>query len=141
MALNFEPKTEEQLNNLMPDGQYNFHVSKAEDYVAKTSGDEMIKLTLLVWDHNGRERQITDYLTSKAIYKIKHFCDAVGLTEKYSSGNLHASDCEGSDKIGKLLINTQKGQGEYGPRNSVKDYVKREASAQQEPFHDDEIAF
>ena len=87
MSLNFNPQTEEQVLNLLPDGEYPFYVYDAENWIGKT-GKESIKLTLKVIDQNGAERSVFCYLSPNYLFLLKHFCDAVGLQEAYQKGNL-----------------------------------------------------
>lgn len=128
--MRFTPKTEQELQamSLVEPGQYPFEVVEALDQVAK-SGNEMIKLKLKIWDNAGRERVIFDYVLEAMAFKLRHFCDATGLTQKYEAGELTASDCPG--KSGKLDLALEPGKqkpegGYYSDKNSVKDYVKSE---------------
>jgi hypothetical protein len=146
--MKFEPKTEDQLNNfnLIDEGQYKYKVVEAVDTVSR-SGDDQIKLTLLIIDKQGNERKVKDYLNPKMIHKIKHFCDSNNLKEKYSQGNLEAKDCFG--KIGILDLIIQKGkaipddaQGKYfNDQNSVQDYLAsdnvQEKDGKKEELNDD----
>ena len=47
--MRFEPKSKEELasNGLLQPGEYDFEISTAEDAVSKSSGNEMINLTVL----------------------------------------------------------------------------------------------
>jgi hypothetical protein len=121
--MQFQPKSEQelQIGLLLENGIYDFQVVNASEEVSK-SGNEMIKMTLKVWD-NGVERIIFDYLLNN--YKLKHFCDQMDMEDKYQQGCVLATDCIG--KSGKAHIMVQKDKtGKYGDRNSVKDYVKLE---------------
>lgn len=136
MSFTFTPMTDEQLNegrpmkefNLLPEGVYVFYIKSAEEKTAST-GNPMISLVLCINDQDGFERQIFDNLVStpKAIYKIKQFCDAVGLDEKYNAGSFCSDDCV--NKNGKAKINIQKGEPKgdgsyYKDKNVVKSYIK-----------------
>jgi hypothetical protein len=140
MTLQFDPKTDEELNQLMEKGIYLFEVVVSEDYKSKTTEKKMIKLTLTVWDKNNRERILFDYLGSEAVFKIKQFCDATGLQEKYKTGELSAEDFLG--KSGKCMIGIQVDKtGQYADRNSIKSYVKLEVNKVEEPALNDDIPF
>jgi hypothetical protein len=149
--MRFTPKTEQELQamSLVEPGQYSFQVVEAQDQVAK-SGNEMIKLKLKIWDNAGRERLIFDYVLEAMAFKLRHFCDATGLTEKYESGELRASDCPG--KAGKLELALEQGKqkpegGYYPDKNTVKDYIKPEgavskpAEAPKDEFDSQDIPF
>ena len=116
------PKTEKELasENLLEPGIYDVEVMEAKESVSK-KGNEMIKLKLRVFSDRG-ERHIYDYLLDSVSFKVRHFCEAVGLLEIYEAGTLLAIDCFG--RAGKAHIAIQKDKtGEYPDRNGVKDYI------------------
>jgi hypothetical protein len=119
--MQFSPKTESQIReeSLIPEGEYDFTVVKAEDKLSK-AGNEMIQLDMDIFV-GGTERPMKDWLMEKMAFKLLHFCAATGLTAKYEAGTLAAQDCIG--KSGKLNIVIKEGQGQYGKQNGVKDYV------------------
>jgi len=153
--MNFSPKTADEIStfSLLEKGVYNFRVTKAEDQISK-SGNEMIKLTLQIWDKAGDSHFIFDYLLEKAAYKLRHFAECCGLIDKYNLGAFSAGDCEGRE--GKVDIIVQPGQpkpdgGFYADKNAVKDYVvgdkvvsilgKRLPSVKIEEGFDDDFPF
>lgn len=153
--MKFTPKTREQLQqmSLMPDGIYPFEVIEAMSTISK-SDNEMIKLTLKVWDHNGIERIINDYLLEAYLFKLLSFCESTNLLDKYDSGTVLDTDCYG--KTGKVHIIVKKGKPipndperkNYPDSNSVKEYLKPDkalgeksnSSNNDVPF-DDELPF
>lgn len=123
------PRTDEEINmmNLLPEGIYSFQVIKAEEKISK-SNNEMIVITLKVWDKDGRERLLTDYLLDSFAKKIKHFVKVTGLENKYELGSITAEDC--LNKIGDVHVIIQKGNpkpegGFYSDKNSVNDYIAK----------------
>ncbi len=135
MNFSFPPMTEEEIKalNMVDEGIYDFEVVKA---TAKTSqkGNQMIEMQLMIWDKEGKEHVIFDYLVSikSMMYKIKHFCDTAGLDKEYQSGSFDVSQCEG--RRGKAHIVVQAGQpnpagGMYADKNAVKDYVMTDKGA------------
>lgn len=136
MSFSFKPQTEEEVLNLFKEGIYNFKVKAAEDKISQ-AGNPMIKLTLMVWDNAGNERYVVDYLMEKLMYKVKHFCDAVGLEKKYAAGAFEASDCINKTAQCKLRIEESDG---YLPQNRVQDYLKGEEKAkkEEEPVFDND---
>lgn len=122
MALKYTAKTEKEIQEEknMPEGEYSFEISGAEDYVSK-AGNEMIKLTVRVFKPDGSFNLVDDYLTEKMLYKILHLCEAVNMQEKYASGVLEPEDFIG--KQGKLKLVIQEGKDGYSDRNSIKDYI------------------
>jgi len=115
----FEPKTEEQISNLLPDGEYKFKVIKAEDKQAQSSGADMIKLTLKIDD-----KIVFDNLLESMAYKLIHFCNAADLLHKYDAGTLTASDCDGKEGFCKIITDAK--DPAYAPKNVIKDYCKKD---------------
>jgi Protein of unknown function (DUF669) len=134
MSFAFKIPTDEQLEEvkteykLLTPGEYDFEVISAENTISKSSNN-MIKLTLKVWEESGKERTIFDYLVnmSSMWWKIRHFADSVSLSSAFS-----AEDCVG--KCGKAIIVIQPGKpnlmtGEkYPDKNTVKDYIISKSS-------------
>jgi len=120
--MQFAPQTEAQMQaaRLIPnDTECDFEVISAENKVSK-AGNEMIALKLLVW-HGEREVHVYDYLMPSMQFKLLHFCEAAGLTDRYASGNLSATDCQG--KTGKVVIGMEDASGNYAAKNTVRDYI------------------
>ena len=123
--MKFNSMTKEQIQelNLMQPGIYNFQVTDALDQKSK-NGNDIIKLILKVWDNDGRERVIFDYLVDVAAfhYKLRNFAETSGMLDKYDHGNIDADDCK--NKLGKLKIIIQKDKtGQYPDKNAVADYI------------------
>lgn len=156
---NFKPESEEDLLDLLEEGEGSFEVIAAERKDSN-AGNPMIVLNLKVWDKNGEQKFIKDYLIlgDKKFFKrhIRHFCYSCGLEQAYNDGKFNASDCVG--KTGNLTIGIQKeGFGKdgkfYKAKNIVIDYINsieeskikvkvnsNLTSSQDEKF-DDEIPF
>lgn len=138
--MQFAPKTAQDLasENLIPNGtECDFEVMTAENKVSK-SGNEMIAVKLRVW-HGDSERHVYDYLMASMGFKLLHFCEATGLTNRYAEGALDATHCHG--KAGRAVVKVEPASGNYGPKNVIKDYlghretkvVKVGAAAQEKP--------
>lgn len=132
--MKFKPRTQEELlfetaaMSLITPGIYSFEVIEATNKFSK-AGNEMIELKLKVWDDNGRERIIFDYLLESMAHKLRHFCEATDLLSKYEMGVIDDMDCVGKSGLVDLIIQkgTQKLDGSYySDRNSVKDYLIKE---------------
>lgn len=139
--MRFKPKSDQELAmaSLWPDGIYSFEVLKAVDTVSKSSGKDMLALTLKLFDGD-KTCLVNDYITEKVEFKLKHFCDATGLEKAYESGEVQAKDCLG--KGGKVKIKIGKAQGEYAAKNEVKDYVvKGDLSIEEGDIPNDNIPF
>ena len=144
--MQFKPKTEKEIQemNLWPAGTYSFQIATATDEVSKTSGNEMIKLALNVYNAEGQCKIVYDYLLEVIPRKLKHLCDTVGLADKYEMGMLMANDLV--DKTGELELVIQKDKtGQYADKNSVGDYVggsqKQSTKTSTGAALDDEIPF
>ena len=130
--MRFQPKTEEEINSdgLLSDGKYGFVISLATEKVSKTSGKDMIELTVRVYKDDGSFVQVFDYLTEGMAFKLRHACEACGLLAAYEAGELDANSFIG--KEGFLKLKTQKGalkdkgdpNGErYPDKNVIADYI------------------
>jgi hypothetical protein len=134
----FTPLSELECLNLMQPGEYDFSVEKAEPKVSKKTGKDMIMLTLRVYDNLGRERVVIDHLIDSLMYKVKHFCDSVGLEAEYAAGGFLPEICVGRSGKCKIIIDEPEEGSPYQPKNAVKDYIKRTASQiAKEPVKDD----
>ena len=134
MTFLFNPLNDDQINaiqnrTLLADGIYPFVVKSVEEQVSKSS-ILMLKVKLLVVAAENDVRVIFDYLlaTEQMMFKLKHFCESIGIADKYEKGSFEPSDC--IERSGKVKIGIQKGaakddgSGFYPDKNSVKDYVK-----------------
>lgn len=119
--MQFTPKTEKEIKEatLLAPGEYDFTVVRAEDKKSK-SGKDMIKVTLGIYQANGTQRLIDDYLLESFAHKLRHFAETIGLIAQYEMGQLGADELEGRAGKVKIVI---KDQPDYGPKNEVKDYV------------------
>lgn len=125
--MQFTPKTEEEVTGdsadfqPFPKGAYDFQVESAAEKTSK-SGNPMIELVLTVWV-GGVERKVWDYLvgTESSQWKLRHFCYATGLHDRYESGELGAADCV--DVSGRADFTVKPATASYPAKNSVKDYV------------------
>ena len=123
--MKFTPKSDAEINtfDLFPSGEYDFDVIKAFDETSK-AGNDMIKLELDVYAANGKKTRVFDYLLENLAYKLKHFCESVGLVREYEEGRLSADMCK--NRSGKCKLDIQKDKsGEYPDKNIVKDYCKQ----------------
>ena len=139
--MNFKPKTEAEVSTyeLFPAGEYDFDVIKATDVVS-SKGNEMIKLELDIYAANGNKTRVFDYLLEVLAYKLKHFCDCVGLTKEYEEGRLNAAMCKGKAGRCKLGIDKDK-TGEYTDKNVIKDYIKSDSIINLEDISEEDLKF
>ena len=121
--MKFTPTTEEQREprtfEPFPAGEYDYTVEAAEDTTSK-AGNEMIKLTLHVYNAEGHKRVLFDYLLDSAAWKIKQFAASCGLLDRYDSGEIEAYEMVG--KSGRLKLKIES-SAEYGDQNKVAFYI------------------
>lgn len=123
MSLAFTPKTEKELTELAPPGDYDFEVLKAEDAQSK-NGNPMIRLKLGIYNGDAMRWHISDYLVAAMEAKLRHFSDTTGLLARYESGQLAAADCTGRAGRCRIVI---KSDEKYPDKNEIKDYIVRPA--------------
>lgn len=87
----------------LSEGCATFCVTSAEEAVSST-GNDMIKLKIVVEDENGASGTVFDHLVStpKTQWKIKQFLCGIGQEDHYKRGELLASFCDGA--VGKCRI-------------------------------------
>jgi hypothetical protein len=123
MPYNFTPRSEEELMELAPEGEYDFIITASEERDSKTSGKRMAVITVKFYDENRKCHEIFDFLSymSKMDWKIKHLCDSCGKIDKWASGifNAEHNKLEGWKGIAKISVD-KTGQR---PKNRVKDYI------------------
>lgn len=151
--MRFEPKSEAEVSSggLWPAGEYDFEVNEAEEQTSK-SGNEMVKLTLHVFNADGQRRTVWDYLvsTSGGMFKIRHFAEATGMLHRYEQGDMPAEIMIGKTGRCKLAIVKDK-NGQYPDKNGIADYLAARKQETRKPAQrqmatagrdlDDEIPF
>lgn len=92
------------------------------------SGNDMIEIAVGVFDADGNERTIRDWLTNSKLgaARLRHCCDAVGALTRYEAGEITEADFAGN--ACQVRIGIEKGRGRYPDQNVVLDY--RAAAAQ-----------
>lgn len=141
----FKPLSDEEIqaaqnDHLLPEGTYPFKVRQATAKVSQNL-NPMIKVELEIIIPGGA-LIINDYLmeTGKMIYKLKHFCESVGVSDQYEKGQIDLNGLK--NKSGEALVFVQKGQarkdgaGFYADKNAISDYVKKVVPAPAD-FNDD----
>lgn len=106
---------------LLEPGTYELTVREAEERVS-SKGNPMIALELEPDGHAGMV--IREYLvaTQAAMFKIKQFCEAAGLMEKFNAGRLTEADCRNIRVKAKLTI--EEGTDGYPDKNRVDEFLK-----------------
>jgi len=117
--LDFNPKDENELYDLLPEGVYPFKVLTAKPHTSQESGKKSIKLELAV-----KDKEITCYLTVGYLKLLKHFCDVAGLEDAYKSGGLNADMCRDKSGLCEVIIDQPKPGTKFFPKNAIGDFIK-----------------
>jgi len=120
--MQFAPKSENELNPTLPDGEHTATVVKAEEKVSR-GGNDMIALTLRAEMPGGGSALIKDWLlpNDKGMWKVHDFCKAAGLMERYDAGDLRADDCLEAEV--RIKVKNEASE-EFGEQARVKGYIK-----------------
>lgn len=132
--MNFTPKSDKEIDEtgLLPAGIYQYEVISSEDARSK-SGNEMIKLQLKLWTHEGNIYILYDYLLEAMPKKLKHFAVTNSLEDKYNLGTISAEDCKHKAGYAEIMVQEDK-TGKYSTRNSIKDYVRKPEASKKQDF-------
>lgn len=148
--MKFQPKSDEELQKeeakrgLWEKGAYSYEILPYVTFGTKTiqtcdtkssAGNDMLVLAVKVFNDDGRESVIVDYITDAVGFKLKHLAYANGLGSQYDAGELHAIDLIG--KCGKAKVGVSKGKAKndgsgenYSDKNSIVDYLVEESADQ-----------
>lgn len=168
--MRFQPKSDEQLAKeessrmLWEKGVYSYEIIEQVKFgtnVIQTcdtkskGGNDMLILVVKLFNDDGRESVVLDYITPAMGFKFKHVAYANGLGAQYDAGELHAVDFIG--KCGKAKVGVSKGKpkddgsGEnYPDKNAINDYLVDAGDGEQSvqgmvphgtPIADDTIPF
>lgn len=131
--MRFNPLTKEQAaaqaSNLWEDGIYDYEITEAEETISKSSGNEMFHLTVKVFQPTGQWKLIDNYLvlSEKAAWKIREFCQSCGLMDAYETGSLMEGEIVG--RTGLCEVATDKGKGDFPPKNVIRQWMMKEKPA------------
>jgi hypothetical protein len=123
--MRFDPIEEEneELSGAKPDrkplssGFGVYLIWEAVRHVAP-SGNESLKLSVLVKDEHGGSGFVTDYLSPKATWKIKQFLASCGMESEYKNGELTPELCH--RKEGTCRIESREGTKWF----NIVEYIK-----------------
>lgn len=127
MPLHFTPKKEEELSRFsnLPDGEYPFTVMESGEQAsksAKNAGKIMVKVKLCVHGPD-MDKHVYDYFADWfSEWKLKHFCETIGIGMDYESGNVDATGNAYQDRTGFVRIKTET-DASGTDRNVVDDYI------------------
>lgn len=135
MGYEFPPLSDDELDDIVVEGDYNFEVIKSERKMSK-AGNPMAQLRIKFWDNNDKPHTVFDYLVFSHvplnIKKISRFCKSVGLDKEYAAGCLPDDlfGYGGKVKIGIQEESMNPNGGFYPKKNIVIDYLKKVSHAE-----------
>lgn len=129
MPLSITPKSEKDVGGAfenLPPGEYPFTVMESGIAVSqseKNPGREFVKVKLCVHG-DGYDRHVYDQFADWfSEWKLKHFCEVVGLGKEYLRGQISPDNNAWKDWQGYCKIGVRPARGEYEAQNEVKDYL------------------
>jgi hypothetical protein len=131
----FTPRSDDDLVNILPEGEHKFTVKKCAPHTSKNTGNESVRLTLEFFKKTGQPVYVDVYLSPSFEIMIKDYCYSVGIGEDYESGCFDVNKQENKSGVAKLVVEEKIG---YDKRNKVLKFIRRVAGV--EGF-DDEVPF
>jgi len=127
---------------LLPKGEYDAVIVKSEDKVSSNSGNPMMDMTLHVYDAQGHEHPVRDFLvfTRTMMWKAIHCAESAGVIDQYKSGRLCSNiiQCktvriklgiEEGKEIPEDKLGDRSPGDKYPDKNKVEDYIKRDSQS------------
>lgn len=138
--MRFKPRTAAEIasDGLLPEGEYDFEVTGAEERTSKAN-NEMLVIDLSVYDSNGRTRKITDYLvaTEGGMRKVQGFAAAIGKLAEYDRGELSPVMVEGCS--GRAFVKQDAKNPDFPPKNVVGYYCDPSRDRASAPVRQKEV--
>ena len=159
----YEVMTEQQAMSerfqLLPDGDYQGVITSSVDTISAKSGNPMMDMIVSVYDKNGKEYPIRDFLvfTSTMMWKVIHCAESSNLLRVYQDKGFCSAMIRGCSVT--VRITTEKGSeipvdklngklpgSTYPDKNKIQDYlpsinVKKEIKHDNDEFLNDAIPF
>lgn len=135
--MRFTPKTTEELEKekfFLSPGEAQFEILTASEETSKKM-NQMFKLQLKIWDCDGREGQLYDYVVLNTHGKLVQLLLSVGMMDKYMSGEVLPEDL--INRSGRAMIHIQKDkEGKYPDKPAIKEYLAPESGRKEPPDFD-----
>lgn len=111
---------------VFPKGEYEFKVHSAEAAVSN-AGNQMIRVTIRLeafQDGKPISNLTNDWLLleGKTAYKLRHFCESIGMGEDYEKGEIDIESMKGRRGVADVYIDKST-DDRYPDKNKVNDYV------------------
>ncbi len=148
MAFTYDPETVvDKEFEVLPEGEYPFETISAKEDVSKSSGKDMLVLTVKAFDLMGKEHPITIYIVDTTAYHLKTFWNSVGDQDMFEKmAQAHDGDAYiGKCGVVKTKIETSERDGVTYKNAKIHYFVKKKDQKKSEllaePFVEDEIPF
>lgn len=142
---------------LLKEGEYDAVVNESQDKLS-SSGNPMMDMTVTLWDSDGKQHDIRDFLvfTTQMMWKIIHFANSAGILEEYEAGKLCSQvainkhvrvkvTIEQGKEIPVDKLNGKTPGSKYPDKNKIEDYIKKEdqkpLEANGSDFDDKDVPF
>lgn len=157
----YQVMTEQQAMNerfqLLKEGIYDAVITASQDTMS-SKGSPMMDMTVSVFDENGKQVDVRDFLvfTKPMMWKIIHFASSAGIMKEYEMRRMcsqvainrrvqvHIGIDQGKEIPQDKLQGKPLGS-KYPDKNKVIDYIKKEDQNQPEVkgtnFQDDDVPF
>lgn len=140
---NYQPMTESEAMQerfqLLKEGEYDAVIESSEDRISANSGNPMMDMKLTVYDANGKEHSVRDFLvfTKSMMWKVVHFANAAGLMTEYEEGKLCSEVAVGANIRVKIIVepgslipedklNGKPYGSRYPDKNKVDEYIGKQ---------------
>lgn len=137
---------EQSLSQRSPlaDGRYEFSVVSGKETESK-NGDPMFELQLAIYKSSGGEITKKVWLLPthpKMGWLFRHFCNSIGILDKYEAGFVELEDILNAPKNGILSISNKEKDGRI--ECNVTDYLVASGDGKKDvspEFKDDDVPF
>lgn len=124
--MQFTPKTKEELDaekSMLAIGEADFEVTKATDKIS-SKGNPMIELQIKVWDKDGKQGTLFDYIVSNVHWKMLQFFASIGAPDLYFEGDIDPNMLVGM--TGRAILAVQKDKtGKYSDKIVISEYLEK----------------
>src|SRR6267154_4560530 len=135
---------------LLKEGEYDAVIRDSKDSVSANSGNSMMDMTVSVFDENGRDHDVRDFLvfTKSMMWKVIHFAESANINKEYEAGQLCSDVAIGKRVRVKIVVeqgseipqDKLKGKplgSRYPDKNKIEDYIKQSDKKESDFLNDD----
>jgi hypothetical protein len=118
--------------NLLPEDWYDASIADAVDSVSR-KGNSMVVVTFKIYDDRGLQPTIDRYFTNNpsGLGGLRKLCRAVGLSDRFDSGDLNPNELKGKDL--RILVKIEEDEtGKYPDKNVAAAFEARKPTTAKE---------